>query len=97
LSPKTHHYFSEAFDGLSMPLKPARENLLARLRLLIKRPHLSAVSFLKSVAASDINFMPRYVLMRSAASSAAQKRDYEDACEGCQIGGSPALEDSANP
>jgi hypothetical protein len=56
-----------------MPLEPARENLLSRLRLLIKRPHLSAVSFLKSVAADDINFVLRYVLMRSAESSAAQK------------------------
>jgi hypothetical protein len=80
-----------------MPLRPARENLPSRLRHFIKRPHLSAVSFLKSVAANDIDFMPRYVLMRSAASSAAQKRDYEDACEGCQIGDSAAQEDNASP
>jgi hypothetical protein len=39
-----------------MPLEPARENLLLRLRLLIKRPHLSAVSFLKSVATDDSSF-----------------------------------------
>jgi hypothetical protein len=97
LSPKTHHYFSEAFDGLSMPLEPARENLLLRLRLLIKRPHLSAVSFLKSVAADDIDFVLRYVLMRSAESSAAQKRDYEDPREGCQIDGSQTLMSWASP
>ncbi|MCU0950151.1 MAG: hypothetical protein MUC68_03595 [Burkholderiaceae bacterium] len=44
-----------------MPLEPARENLLLRLRLLIKRPHLSAVSFLKSVAVVDLSQALRVV------------------------------------
>jgi hypothetical protein len=61
LSPKTHHSFSEAFDGLSIPLEPARENLPPRLRLFIKRPHLSAVSFLKSAAANDFLLWRRVV------------------------------------
>ena len=66
-----------------MPLEPARENLLSRLRLLIKRPHLSAVSFLKSIATGDS--LSRYAFVRRADPPAAEKRDYEYPLRRCQI------------
>jgi hypothetical protein len=78
-----------------MPLEPARENLLSRLRLLIKRPHLSAVSFLKSVAVIDS--MHRYAFLHSAASSTAEKRDYEDRKNACQIALPAPRDGHANP
>jgi hypothetical protein len=66
-----------------MPLEPARENQLSRLRLLIKRPHLSAVSLLKSVA--EDNYRTASLFVRSAKSSTAEKGDYGDLKRTCQI------------